>query len=107
MTRGIRLKQLSSADLQPLGLTESPAPTLTVQAPPAVERVLPGDPTAPAPQIGPPSNPVSGIGEVEATDPDLDWPPLDLRAIARDLRRELEITLTLLDGPSRNELGAD
>lgn len=72
-----------------------------------MERALPGDPTAPAPQIGPPGNPASGIGEVEATDPDLDWPPLDLRAIARDLCRELEITLTLLDGPSRDEIRVD
>lgn len=104
MTRGIRLKKLSSADLEPLGLAEGPAPTPGDQAQPTLERVLPGDPPAPAPQIGPPSNPVSGLAEVEATDPDIDWTPLDLRAIAHDLRRELEITLSLLDGSSREEL---
>jgi hypothetical protein len=104
MTRGIRLKKLSSADLEPLGLADGPAPIPGGQAQPAFARVLPGDPPAPAPQIGPPSNPVSGIGEVDATDPDIDWAPLDLRAIAHDLRRELEITLSLLDGSSREEV---
>lgn len=98
MTRGIHLKQLTQADLDLLGLAEDRLPVTPDQAPST---------GAPAPdvgagaarrQVGPPSNPVVTAGSAEATDPDGDWPPFDLAAVAREICRELEITLRLLDG---------
>jgi hypothetical protein len=107
MTRGIRLKQLTRADLQPLGLPEDQVGNPIEPGQPPVAPVPPEGRVAPPPRVGPPSNPVAAIGQAQEVDPDIEWPPLDLRALAHDLCRELEITLGLLGGSSGEELTLD
>lgn len=98
MTRGIHLKQLTRADLNLLGLAEGALPAAPDQASSSGTPAPDEGPETTRRQIGPPSNPVTPAGNSKATDPDADWPPFDLGAVARDLCRELEITLRLLDG---------
>ncbi len=110
MSRGIHLKQLTRAHLELLGLPDGGGPS--VRHPSVVDK---GE-TPPAPEqgqlcltegaidrgvparVGPPANPAWAPGQGGQAEPDLDWQPLDLRALAREIRLELEVTLRLLDG---------
>lgn len=78
MSRGIQLKQLTGANLRLLGLSESPAPSAA--DPPSHPRLEPSQDLEATPQNG--------------------RRPLDLRLVAREFCRELEITLGLLGGPA-------
>lgn len=109
MTRGIHLKQLTRAHLELLGLPEAGGQSL--QDTPLVDggetleqgRLPLGDmprETSPSPSIGPPANPPVAPSQGAQAEPELDWQPIDLRALAREIRQELEITLRLLDRPS-------
>jgi hypothetical protein len=97
MTRGIHLKQLTRADLDLLGLAEGSLPAAPDQASSSSVPTPDARPETARRQIGPPSNPVITAGNPKTSAPDADWPPFDLGAVARDLCRELEITLRLLD----------
>jgi len=98
MTRGIHLKQLTQADLDLLGLAEDRLPATPDPAPSTGNPAPDAGSTAARRPVGPPSNPVVTAGSADAADSDGDWPPFDLAAVARDLCRELEVTLRLLDG---------
>lgn len=114
MARGIHLKQLTRENLEVLGLPGDPSGCASVQIEtgevsrgesltPSAQRAEQGQEAATCPQrrhAGPPSNPLSPIAQGEETEPDPDWQPPDLRALARDLCRDLEITLRLLGGPA-------
>lgn len=111
MTRGIHLKQLTRAHLELLGLPEAGGQPL--QDAPAVDGgealeqgqlplgEVPGKAeSSPPSPIGPPVNPPVVLSQGAQAEPELDWQPLDLRALAREIRQELEATLRLLGGPS-------
>lgn len=114
MSRGIHLKQLTRAHLEALGLPEGGGQS--VLDPPAVdEGEVPVPPkqgqlplgevpreavTSPLPRVGPPVNPAWAPGQDSEPESELDWQPLDLGALAREIRQELEITLRLLDSSS-------
>lgn len=111
MSRGIHLKQLTRAHLELLGLPEGGGQS--VQDPPAGDAgqvPLPQEqgqlPLGEAPRetgtlrlnrVGPPANPAWAPGQDSEAEPEPGWQPLDLGALAREIRQELEITLRLLD----------
>jgi hypothetical protein len=99
MTRGIQLKQLTRAHLELLGLPEGAGPS--VQDPPVA-----GIATNP-PRVGPPASPAPTMGQGARMGSGRDRQPLDLRALAREVRLELEITLLLLDGATRRAATSD
>ena len=114
MSRGIHLKQLTRAHLEALGLPEGEgqsvldpplvdageAPVLPEQGRLPVGEVPLEAGTSPLPRVGPPANPAWAPGQDSEPEPELDWQPLDLGALAREIRQELEITLRLLDTSS-------
>ena len=109
MTRGIHLKQLTRAHLELLGLPEAAG------QPPQGAPLVDGGETLgqgqlplgdvprearSAPPLGPTANLPMALSPGAEVEPELDWPPIDLRALTREIRQELEATLRLLDGPS-------
>jgi len=115
MSRGIQLKQLTGADLKLLGLSETSMPSAADAdgigskeggAPHASTENGARDPIvrgsgvpteAPSRRAGPPSNPPLGPGQTLDAPREIGWQPLDLRRVARELCRELEVTLGLLE----------
>lgn len=111
MTRGIHLKQLTRAHLELLGLPEAAgqpvqdapaADAAQAPVPPKHGRLPLGEVprearTFTSPRVGPPANPPS-LPQGAQAEPELDCQPLDLGALTREIRQELEATLRLLDG---------
>ncbi len=114
MSRGIHLKQLTRAHLELLGLPEGGGPSVRDLAmaeegetPPLPEQGQPclaegpvDSVATPPRRVAPPANPACTLAQDAEGDLDPDWQPLDLRALAREIRLELEVTLRLLDGPA-------
>jgi hypothetical protein len=118
MSRGIHLKQLTSTDLRLIGVAETdpdPAPAgepigdAGSTGPSAALSHQAGDAKVtgqgPRPHAGPPANPKArGEHEPAPTPPGPDEPP-DLAELTREIRRELEDTLRLLEtGPYAPQL---
>lgn len=112
MTRGIHLKRLTGSDLGLLGLPEPDAVDAVdaVDREPRADEQHPPDSTPsaddghPARRAAPPQNPrvpLDASAQGSGSGQDSDAPPaIDLAAVTREVRIELEETLRLLEGTS-------
>lgn len=99
MARGIHLKQLTLKNLERLGLPRDPSgPVSADQGPLGPAQAAEGTARLPRWRNPPPDNPVSAKRKSGAAEPALGRRPLDLRAVARELCLDLEMTLRLLEG---------